>query len=106
MKRGEIWLVRFDPSEGGEARKTRPAVVVSADEMNARLNRVQVVPLTSNVTKVFSTEARINSAQQPSKASANQLTTAAKHRGLSKLGQVTEVEMAAIERAVRRQLAL
>ncbi|MBM3748009.1 MAG: type II toxin-antitoxin system PemK/MazF family toxin, partial [Acidobacteria bacterium] len=47
MLRGEVWWVSFDPSLGGEVRKTRPAVIVSTDAANCALNRVQVVPLTS-----------------------------------------------------------
>jgi mRNA interferase MazF len=46
MKRFEVWLVRLDPAEGSEMRKNRPAVVVSPDEMNARLLTVLVAPLT------------------------------------------------------------
>jgi mRNA interferase MazF len=47
MKRFEIWLTRLDPAEGSEMRKTRPAVIVSPDEMNDRLRTVLVAPLTS-----------------------------------------------------------
>lgn len=46
-RRGEIWLTRFDPSEGHEIRKTRPALVVSPDAINARLGTVTVIPMTS-----------------------------------------------------------
>ena len=45
MKRFEVW--RLDPAEGSEMRKTRPVVIVSPDEMNARLLTVVVAPLTS-----------------------------------------------------------
>ena len=46
MRRLEIWLVSLDPAVGSEMRKPRPAVVVSPDEMNNRLNTVLVAPLT------------------------------------------------------------
>jgi len=44
-KRGEIWLVDFDPSIGAEIRKVRPAVVVSLDTIG-RLPLRMVVPIT------------------------------------------------------------
>lgn len=44
-KRGEIWLVNFDPTIGSEIKKTRPAVVVSSDSVG-RLPLKVVVPIT------------------------------------------------------------
>ena len=46
MKRFEVWLTRLDPAEGAEMRKTRPVVLLSPDEMNARLHTVLIAPLT------------------------------------------------------------
>ena len=44
-KRGEIWLIDFDPSVGAEIRKARPAVVISVDAVG-RLPLRLVVPIT------------------------------------------------------------
>ena len=47
VKRGEVYWVNLDPSVGSEIRKTRPALVISADDMNAALPRIIIAPLTS-----------------------------------------------------------
>ena len=47
VRRGDVFWVNLDPTIGTEIRKTRPAVVVSADDMNHALPRVIIAPLTS-----------------------------------------------------------
>ena len=48
MRRSEVCWVDFEPARGGEIRKTRTSLIVSNDVANANLNRLQVMPLTSN----------------------------------------------------------
>ncbi len=59
MNRGEVWWINFDPSVGGEIRKKRPAIIVSNNAANRNLNRVQVVPMTTNVSRIYPSEALI-----------------------------------------------
>ena len=47
MTRGDVHLVRLDPTLGSEMQKTRPCVVVSPDELNAHLRTVIVAPMTT-----------------------------------------------------------
>ena len=47
VKRGEVYWVNLDPTVGTEIKKTRPALVISPDDMNVVLPRVIVAPLTS-----------------------------------------------------------
>ena len=46
-RRGEVHLVRLDPTLGSEIRKTRPCVVISPDELNAHLRTAIVAPMTT-----------------------------------------------------------
>ena len=61
INRGDIFLVNFDPTVGAEAKKIRPAVVVSNDINNAHSPIISIAPITSNVTKVYSFEVEIPS---------------------------------------------
>ena len=47
VKRGEVYWVNLDPTVGTEIRKTRPALIISPDDLNSALPRVIVAPLTS-----------------------------------------------------------
>lgn len=106
MMRGNVWWINFDPSIGGEIRKQRPAVIVSNDAANHYLNRVQVVSITSNVDKLYPSEAYVTFRGKKAEAMADQITTVSKKRLINAAGSISSTEMQGIAKAIATQLGL
>jgi mRNA interferase MazF len=105
INKGDIFLVNFDPTVGAEAKKMRPAVVVSNDISNAHSPIVSIAPITSNVAKVYSFEveipSRVGRLKSRSKIMVNQTRAVDKIRLLKRLGHLPEQIMADINQALK-----
>ncbi len=115
MRRGDIRSVDLDPARGSEARKRRPAVIVSNDAANATASRlgrgvITVVPVTSNIDRVYPFQvllpAEDTGLDRESKAQAEQVRSVALERIGSRLGVVPNAILLKIDEALRLHLAL
>ena len=106
MRRGEVWWVAFGRSLGGEIRKRRPAVILTTNAAIVHLNRVQVIPLTTNVSRVYPGEALVTINDRSHKAMADQLTTVSKARITDFFGKLSSADMEKLEGTVRLHLGL
>ena len=107
MLRGEVWLINLHPTVGAEIRKTRPAVIVSADAIGILPLRV-VVPLTEwrERYEVAPWLVRVepdedNNLDKASAADAFQIHSVSQTRFISRMGKVTTADLEAIVRAVQ-----
>ena len=80
--------------------------MVSNDLANRALNRVQVVPLTSDVAHLYPSEAYVSLRGEQREAMADQLSTISKLRLRERVGRLNQEDIAAVERAICVQLGL
>lgn len=87
IQRGEVYWVNLDPTIGSEIRKTRPALVISPDDMNAYLPRVIIAPLTSK-GQALGCRPEVVFAERPARILLDQLRCIDKRRLLGKMGHI------------------
>lgn len=89
IKRGEVYWVNLDPAFGTEIRKTRPALVISADDMNRALPRVIVAPLTSK-GQPLGCRPEVTFSRRKARILLDQLRSIDKQRLAGKMGAIDE----------------
>lgn len=92
----EIVLVNLDPTIGSEMQKTRPAVIISPNEMNMYLNTVVIAPMTSS-SKPYPTRVEIKNNKSKGWVVLDQIRTIDRKRISKKLGRITAKEIATIK---------
>lgn len=100
MKRYEIRWTALDPIRGAEMAKTRPAVIVSLDVLNERLQTVTVCPLTSELHPTWRSRLQVRCAGRPAEIAVDQIRTVSKLRLGEKLGALRRNEAAALRRLI------
>ena len=106
MRRGEVWMVKFDPTVGAEIGKTRPAVIVSDDNVGFLPLKV-IVPMTKWQDRYHVAGWMVklepnaeNGLSQLSAADAFQVNSVSTERFIRQLGTLSDTEMQAITLAL------
>jgi len=95
VQRFDVWLVTLDPTVGSEIRKTRPALVVSPDEMNAHISTVIIAPMTTK-GRNYPTRVPCTFQGKTGEVVLDQLRTVDKTRLVKRLGRLDAVASDAV----------
>jgi mRNA interferase MazF len=110
-KRGDVYLVSFDPTVGSEIKKTRPALVIQNDIGNKHSPLTIVAAITSKAdshsypTEVF-VQPPEGGLREPSLVLLNQVRTIDKQRLIAHLGRLSPARMKLIDRALSISIGL
>lgn len=104
IARGEVHLVRLDPTLGSEIQKTRPCVVVSPDELNAHLRTVIVAPLTTS-GRAYPWRIRCRFQNRSGYVVLDQLRTVDRERLARRLGVLTPTTLADVLAGLQEMFA-
>jgi mRNA interferase MazF len=110
-KRGEVYLVSFDPAVGSEIQKTRPALILQNDIANRHSPITIVAAITSQFDEpLYPTEVLITPPEggltAPSVVLLNQIRSIDRRRLVRRLGTVSQATLARVNRAIAVSLGL
>jgi mRNA interferase MazF len=100
VNRYEVRWVSLDPITGAEMSKTRPAVIVSLDALNSRLDTVVICPLTTQLHPTWRTRLAVKAGARPAEIAVDQIRTVSKTRLGRKIGMLTDVEAGTLRRLI------
>jgi mRNA interferase MazF len=111
MKRGEIYFANLNPAVGSEMNKRRPVLIVSNDANNNAASVVTILPITSNVSRVYPFEVLLNpedsGLSKASKVQAQQVRTISKQRILGDaMGSLNTELIELVNAALKLHLSL
>ncbi len=111
MKRGEIYYANLSPAVGSEIAKRRPVLIISNDINNRAATTVTILPITSNVSRVYPFEVLLQPSESGlpklSKVQAQQVRTISKQRiSGDVVGSLREGLMQLVDAALKLHLAL
>jgi mRNA interferase MazF len=98
-RRGDVYWVALDPTIGREIKKTRPALVISPDEMNQALGTVVLAPITSTV-RDYPTRYIIRLQRKVASVALDQIRTVSTERLLKKMTSIDPKPALAILREI------
>lgn len=110
LRRGDIVLVDFDPARAFEAAAEHPAVIVSNNLANANAHVVIVVPLTTNLSRIYPHELVLSvhrtGLNEESKTQIHLLRHVSKERVSRVLSHLPADLMAQLDSLLREHLSL
>ena len=108
-KRGEVWLVNWNPARGSEQAGKRPALVIQNDIGNEKAPTTIVAAISSHV-RLYPMNVEINPPEggigRPSLIKTSQILTVAKERLNKRLGRLSKDRMDDVDKAIKLSLAL
>jgi mRNA interferase MazF len=90
VSRFDVYLIRLDPTEGREIRKTRPCLIISPDEMNQHIDTVIIAPMTTK-SRPYPTRVPVRFKGKSGQIVLDQIRTVDKSRLVKRMGKIDEL---------------
>ena len=103
VKQYEVYWIDLNPTIGAEMQKIRPGVVVSPDELNAHLDTVIIIPITSSIHD-YPYRVRCNLMGRDGEIATDQIRTIDKRRLKKKNSKIDESEKSKLQQGLQLML--